>query len=67
MGKRMMDVLDELVPEGATPGEMLRALRKREGLTLEEALSELEVMHSHCRPLDCFIESLRSSTRGIVR
>lgn len=39
----------------------------REGLTLEEALSELEVMHSHCRPLDCFIESLRSSTRGIVR
>lgn len=36
MGKKMMDVLDELVPEGATPGEMLRALRKREGLTLEE-------------------------------
>lgn len=36
MGKRMMDVLDELVPQGATPGEMLRALRKREGLTLEE-------------------------------
>lgn len=35
MGKRMMDVLDELVPQGATPGEMLRALRKREGLTLE--------------------------------
>ncbi|HMN69211.1 MAG TPA: helix-turn-helix domain-containing protein [Bdellovibrionales bacterium] len=32
----MMDVLDELVPEGATPGEMLRALRKREGLTLED-------------------------------
>lgn len=36
MSKRMMDVLDELVPEGATPGEMLRALRKREGLTLED-------------------------------
>lgn len=39
----------------------------REGLTLEEALSELEVMHSACPPLDVFIESLRSSTRGIVR
>jgi transcriptional regulator with XRE-family HTH domain len=36
VGKRMMDVLDELVPEGATPGEMLRALRKRDGLTLEQ-------------------------------
>lgn len=39
----------------------------REGLTLEEALAELEVMHSDCPPLDVFIESLRSSTRGIVR
>lgn len=39
----------------------------REGLTLEDALSELEVMHSDCPPLDVFIESLRSSTRGIVR
>lgn len=39
----------------------------REGLTLEDALSELEVMHSSCPPLDVFIESLRSSTRGIVR
>ncbi|OFZ18854.1 MAG: hypothetical protein A2Z20_02505 [Bdellovibrionales bacterium RBG_16_40_8] len=36
MGKKMMDVLDELVPDRATPGEMLRALRKRERLTLEE-------------------------------
>ncbi len=36
MSKRMMDILNELVPEGATAGEMLRALRKREGLTLEE-------------------------------
>jgi transcriptional regulator with XRE-family HTH domain len=35
MGKKMMDVLDELVPDRATPGEMLRALRKRERLTLE--------------------------------
>lgn len=39
----------------------------REGLTLEEALSELEMMHANCEPLDRFIESLRSSTRGIVR
>jgi UDP-N-acetylglucosamine acyltransferase len=39
----------------------------RESLTLEEALSELEVMHSDCSPLDVFIESLRCSTRGIVR
>jgi UDP-N-acetylglucosamine acyltransferase len=39
----------------------------RENLTLEEALAELEVMHSNCQPLDMFIESLRSSTRGIVR
>ncbi len=39
----------------------------REALTLDEALSELEVMHSNCPPLDMFIESLRSSSRGIVR
>ena len=36
MSKRMMDVLNELVPEGASAGEMLKALREREGLTLEE-------------------------------
>lgn len=36
MEKKMMDVLDELVPEGATSGELLKALRKREGLTLEQ-------------------------------
>ncbi len=36
MGKKMVDVLNELVPEESTPGEMLRALRKREGLTLED-------------------------------
>ena len=36
MGKRMMDILNQLVPEGTAAGEMLRALRKREGLTLEE-------------------------------
>ena len=34
--KGMMDILNELVPERATAGEMLRALRKRDGLTLEE-------------------------------
>lgn len=39
----------------------------REGLTLEEALAELEVMHADCPPLDVFIDSLRTSTRGIVR
>lgn len=36
MSKRMLSVLDELVPEGATSGELLRALRKRDGLTLLE-------------------------------
>src|SRR6185369_13547221 len=36
MSKKMLDVLNELVPERATAGEILRALRKREGLTLEE-------------------------------
>jgi transcriptional regulator with XRE-family HTH domain len=36
MGRRMKDVLDELVPERATAGEMLRALRKRDDLTLKE-------------------------------
>ena len=36
MGKRMMDVLNELVSQGASAGDMLKALRKREGLTLEE-------------------------------
>lgn len=40
MGNKMRDVLDELVPGKATPGEMVRALRKREGLTLEE-MSEI--------------------------
>ncbi len=35
MAKKMLDILEELVPERATPGEMLKAMRKREGLTLE--------------------------------
>jgi hypothetical protein len=34
--KRIIDGLNDLLPEGATSGEMLRALRKRERLTLEE-------------------------------
>lgn len=36
MGKKMIDVLNELVPESATAGEILKALRKRDGLTLEQ-------------------------------
>lgn len=36
MSRKMRDILNELVPEGATSGEMLRSLRKRDGLTLED-------------------------------
>lgn len=36
MSKKMIDILNDLVRESATAGEMLKALRKREGLTLEE-------------------------------
>jgi transcriptional regulator with XRE-family HTH domain len=36
----MKDVLDELAPQKATAGGMLRAFRKREGLTLEQ-MSEI--------------------------
>jgi transcriptional regulator with XRE-family HTH domain len=46
VGKKMMDVLDELVPEGAESGEMLRALRKREGLTLDE-MEEITGIHAN--------------------
>lgn len=35
MSKKMLSILDELVPSKATPGGMLRAFRKRDGLTLE--------------------------------
>jgi transcriptional regulator with XRE-family HTH domain len=35
MGK-FRNLLDELAPGDATPGEMLRAFRKREGFTLKE-------------------------------
>lgn len=35
MGKKMIDVLNELVSEKATPGQLLKALRARDGFTLE--------------------------------
>jgi UDP-N-acetylglucosamine acyltransferase len=39
----------------------------RRGLTLEEALSELQPLVAECEPLQVLIDSLTSSTRGIVR
>lgn len=39
----------------------------REGLTLENALVELDVMVAECPELGIFIDSLRTSTRGITR
>lgn len=39
----------------------------RRGLTLEEALAELEPMVVECAPLQVLIDSLKSSSRGIVR
>lgn len=39
----------------------------RRGLTVDEALQELEPLAEHCDPLNLMIESLKSSTRGIVR
>ncbi len=36
MSKRMMDVLNRLVPDDPTPGLMLRAFRKREQLRLKD-------------------------------
>ena len=36
MGQRMMDVLNKLAPKDPTPGQLLRAFRKREELTLED-------------------------------
>lgn len=39
----------------------------RRGLTLEEALNELYPMAADCAPLQVLIDSLKSSTRGIVR
>jgi len=39
----------------------------RRGLTLEEALTELRPMAQDCAAIVPLIESLESSTRGIVR
>lgn len=39
----------------------------RRGLTLDEALKELEQLSENCEPLNLMMESLRASTRGIVR
>ena len=36
MSRNMMDVLNELVPGEATPGELLRAFRRREGFSLKD-------------------------------
>lgn len=39
----------------------------RRGLTVDEAISELEQLAESCEPIVPLIESLKSSTRGIVR
>lgn len=39
----------------------------RRGLTLDEALKELTPMLAECEPLQMLIDSLKQSTRGIVR
>ncbi|GAB3094803.1 acyl-ACP--UDP-N-acetylglucosamine O-acyltransferase [Pseudomaricurvus hydrocarbonicus] len=39
----------------------------RRGLTVDEALRELELLAINCEPVNLLIESLKSSTRGIVR
>jgi len=39
----------------------------RRGLTLGEALAELEPMVADCRALEVMVDSIRSSSRGIVR
>lgn len=36
MGRKMIAVLNELVSENATSGELLRAFRQREGFTLRD-------------------------------
>ncbi len=46
MHRKMINVLNELVPETSTAGELVRALRKREGLTLEE-LGEITGIHDN--------------------
>lgn len=39
----------------------------RRGLTLDDAMRELQPLLSECAPLQVLIDSLQSSTRGIVR
>lgn len=39
----------------------------RRNLTLQEALAEIENLKQDCAPIELLIESLRMSTRGIVR
>ena len=39
----------------------------RRGLTIDEALHELEQLAINCQPIMPLIESLRASTRGIIR
>lgn len=36
MAKRMLSILEDLVPEKATSAEVLRAFRKREGFSLDD-------------------------------
>ena len=36
MAKRMLNILEDLVPEKATSAEVLRAFRKREGFSLDD-------------------------------
>ncbi|MFT6101623.1 MAG: UDP-N-acetylglucosamine acyltransferase [Granulosicoccus sp.] len=53
--------------------EQIKILQKafklvyKKGLTTQEALVELELLLEHCQPIQLFIDSLTSSTRGIVR
>ncbi len=39
----------------------------RRGLTVDQALEELSVLHQNCEKLGALIESLQNSTRGIIR
>lgn len=39
----------------------------RRGLTLDEAIVELEALLAECEPLSVLLQSLKESTRGIVR
>jgi UDP-N-acetylglucosamine acyltransferase len=39
----------------------------RRGLTVDEALTELEQLAVNCEPVNLIIDSLKNSTRGIVR